>query len=267
MGLTKTEDVTGSVSKTFSDDVLKIEICGPEQQHLSVIDVPGIFRKTTQGVTTKADIKLVRNMVSAYMKNPRSAMLAVIPANTDIGTQEILDMAEQWDPKGQRTLGVLTKPDLVYKGAEQDIVNIIEGRSHALHLGWCIVRNPGQQELKDLVNDRHATEKEFFATRDPWRKISKDCVGIQALQKRLVDVLAELIRREFPHVSNQLFRLIIKDLLFCRLGQVFLLRKTVPAKGVSYSLSSRTSISFSCCACQEAYSCQERTALSRDGFI
>ena len=54
--------------KTFADDVLRIEICGPEQQHLSVIDVPGIFRKTTTGVTTKADIAMIRNMVSSYMQ-------------------------------------------------------------------------------------------------------------------------------------------------------------------------------------------------------
>lgn len=48
--------------KTFADDVLKIEICGPDQEHLSVIDVPGIFKKSTPGVTTKADMAMVRDM-------------------------------------------------------------------------------------------------------------------------------------------------------------------------------------------------------------
>lgn len=48
--------------KTFADDVLKIEICGPGQEHLSVIDVPGIFKKSTPGVTTKADMAMVRKM-------------------------------------------------------------------------------------------------------------------------------------------------------------------------------------------------------------
>jgi len=62
----------------------------------------------------------------------------------DIGTQEILEMAEEADTKGQRTLGVLTKPDLVDKGAENTIVDIIEGKSHPLNLGWCVVRKPGQ---------------------------------------------------------------------------------------------------------------------------
>jgi len=50
-------------SKTFSGDVLCLEVCGPEPKHLSVIDVPGIFKKTTSGVTSKADIQMVDTMV------------------------------------------------------------------------------------------------------------------------------------------------------------------------------------------------------------
>lgn len=202
MGLGESESAYGDVKKTFADDVLKIEICGPDQQHLSVIDVPGIFRKKTSGVTTQADMDMVKSMVLSYMQNPRSAMLAVIPANVDIGTQEILDMAEKCDPNGERTLGVLTKPDLVDDGGQQAIMDIVEGKSHSLNLGWCIVRNSGQQQLKDSTDERHAREKLFFSTETPWKKLAQDKVGVVALQTRLVDVLTELIRREFPNVRS-----------------------------------------------------------------
>ena len=194
----------GDNTKTFSDDVLKIEICGPDQEHLSVIDVPGIFRKTTSGVTTKADMAMVRNMVTSYMQNPRSAMLTVIPANVDIGTQEILDMAEACDPEGQRTLGVLTKPDLVDEGAEHNVVDIVEGRAHPLKLGWCIVRNSGQQHLEEGSQSRHSREKTFFSIQAPWNRLPKDRVGVAALQCRLVEILTELIRREFPAVRSDI---------------------------------------------------------------
>ena len=126
MGL-KESGAINSDANTFSDDVLKIEISGPKQQHLSVIDVPGIFRNTMEGMTTDSDIEVVRNMVNHYMKNPRSVILAVIPANVDIATQEILKMAQKCDAKGERTLGVLTKPDLVDKGAENRVVDLVEG--------------------------------------------------------------------------------------------------------------------------------------------
>jgi hypothetical protein len=83
---------------TFSENVLRLEICGPDEDHLSVIDVPGIFRNTTQGVTTKEDKEMVRKMVLDYMANSRSIMLTVVPANVDIATQEIIDMAREIDP-------------------------------------------------------------------------------------------------------------------------------------------------------------------------
>jgi hypothetical protein len=190
-------------SKTFSDDVLCLEVCGPKQEHLSVIDVPGIFKRTTQGLTSKADMQMVKSMVQGYMKNPRSVILAVIPANVDIATQEILEMAEEVDPHGERTLGVLTKPDLVDKGTEMAVVDLIEGRRHQLALGWHLLRNPGQQELSDLTTDRHALESSFFASTLPYNNLDKDKVGILALKIRLQDVLATHTRREFPKVSEK----------------------------------------------------------------
>jgi hypothetical protein len=186
---------------TFSEDVLSLEVCGPEQEHLSVIDVPGIFKKTTQGVTTKADMQMVKAMVHGYMKNSRSVMLAVIPCNVDIATQEILEMAEEVDPNGQRTLGVLTKPDLVDRGAEQAVMDMIEGKRHQLSLGWCLVRNPGQQESSDPATDRHLLERDFFMQTPPYNSLEKDRVGVQALQARLREILAAHIRREFPKAS------------------------------------------------------------------
>lgn len=50
-------------------------------------------------------------------------MLVVVPANVDAATQEILEMARDVDPDGDRTVGVLTKPDLVDKGAERNVVS------------------------------------------------------------------------------------------------------------------------------------------------
>lgn len=71
-------------------------------------------------------------------------MLAVIPLNINIATQEILSMAKEVDVDKYRTLGVLTKPDLIDKGAEPAVVKLIEGKRYKLNLGWCLVRNPGQ---------------------------------------------------------------------------------------------------------------------------
>ena len=199
MGLS-TNKTDKTSNPTFSSDVLRLEIHGPEEAHLSVIDVPGIFKNTTPGLTTKQDIAMVREIVLSYMKNPRSVMIAVVPANVDIATQEILEMAREVDPEGQRTIGVFTKPDLVDKGAEAHIIDLLQGRRANGKLGWSMVRNLGQQELKDPKTNRQSLEENFFRFKEPWNKIDKDRVGVSALFKRLQKTLTAHIRREFPKV-------------------------------------------------------------------
>ncbi|KAL8832397.1 MAG: hypothetical protein Q9170_004898 [Blastenia crenularia] len=189
--------------KSFSDDVLKIEVAGPSQQHLSVVDVPGIFRKVTEGVTTQEDIANVRAMVKRYMDNSRSVILAVVTANVDIANQEILDMAEVYDSDGQRTLGVLTKPDLVDEGAEGNVLDLMNGKAHKLKLGWSMVKNPGQADLaRGESFDRQASEIAFFRNTMPWSTLDRDRVGVPALRLRLVELLTEIVRKEFNHVRT-----------------------------------------------------------------
>jgi hypothetical protein len=206
MGLSNQQDRSNGSKPTFSNDVLRLEITGPDEEHLSVIDVPGIFKSTTANLTTKADILLVRNMVQGYMENPRSVMLTVIPANVDVATQEILEMARDVDPDENRTLGVLTKPDLVDKGAEPRVIDLITGQARPMKLGWHLVRNPGQSELSDPSTNRQVLELEFFRTKAPWSTLEKDKVGVEALRVRLQDVLSTHIRREFPKVRSEIVK-------------------------------------------------------------
>ena len=191
---------SSGIQSQFSKDVLRLEISGPDQEHLSVIDVPGLFQRHKEGVTTKADIELVKRMVYGYMRNPRSVMLTVIPANVDIATQGILEKAEEFDSEGNRTLGVLTKPDLVDRGAEHNVVNLILDRDHPLRLGWHLLRNAGQAELVNPIESRQQAERDFFNSVAPWNELARHKVGITSFRSRLQEVLSDHIRREFPKV-------------------------------------------------------------------
>ena len=53
---------------------------------------------------------------------------------SDVATQEILELANDADPHGDRTLGVLTKPDLVDKGAEPRVIDLVDGRTRPMKL-------------------------------------------------------------------------------------------------------------------------------------
>lgn len=196
MGVSRSKD---DGLPTFSNHVLRVEICGPQEDHISVIDVPGIFRNVIPGKSTREDKSLVRDMVQAYMRNPRSIILTVVPANVDIATQEIIEMAHEFDPDGERTLGVLTKPDLVDKGAEEKVIDLIRGKDMQVRLGWVIVRNLGQSELLGGIH-RDAAEEEH-RKKHPWSIIGRDSFGIDALKIRIRVTVTANARQAFSSVS------------------------------------------------------------------
>jgi replication fork clamp-binding protein CrfC len=66
-----------------------------------------------------ADIEQqIREMCLQYIANPNSIVLAVTPANTDIANSDALKLAREVDPEGLRTIGVLTKIDLMDPGTD-----------------------------------------------------------------------------------------------------------------------------------------------------
>lgn len=202
MGIRMTADDTDPSLCTFSNHTLKIEICGPEQEHFTIIDVPGIFRVSSPPFTTDADVDLVRNMVEFYIQNSRTIILAVLPSNVDITTQEILKMAEKADPGGVRTMGVLTKPDLVTEVASRKAIkDLVLGKGKQLRLGYCVVKNRSADDAQSTGAQRLAQEQAFFG-RSEWREIaSSGRCGIESLKTRLRDLLMNITKQEFPHVK------------------------------------------------------------------
>jgi hypothetical protein len=202
MGIRMTADETDPSLCTFSNDTLKIEICGPEQEHFTVIDVPGIFRVPSPPFTTDDDVDLVRNIVESYIENSRTIILAVLPSNVDVTTQEILKMAEKADPGGVRTMGVLTKPDLVTEVVSQKAIkDLVLGKGKPLRLGYCVVKNRSADDALSTVSERLTQEKAFFG-KPAWCEIvgSGRC-GIGSLKIRLSDLLMNITKKEFPHVK------------------------------------------------------------------
>ena len=202
-------------TQAFSKDILNLTISGPDEGHFSIIDVPGLFKRHEEGHTTKDDIKTVDEMVKGYMANARSIILMVVPCNGDIANQEIVELAETYDLNGIRTLGILTKPDLMDEGTESEIMDIMLGRKHVLKLGWHILRNPGQAQLDmtSWIDTRADEEERFFTDTAPWNDLPATRVGVEALQSRLQIILAKHIRREFPKVSSNEKSVVVRMML------------------------------------------------------
>lgn len=142
----------------------------------------------------------MRNLVRSYVRDKRTIILAVLPANVDISTQEILALAEEYDRLGERTLGILTKPDLVTEpSAQTSVCNLVLGKRMPLSLGYYLVRNRGAD---DAATGEDTLDKFFH--QQPWSSLPPDRIGVSALRKRLEALLAEITRREFPNLRNEI---------------------------------------------------------------
>ena len=186
----------------FSRDIVKIEMHGPDEDYLTVIDVPGIFRTTTEG-TTKEDMGTVRDLVTNYIKDDRTIILAVLPSNVDIATQEILELAEEHDQNGERTLGILTKPDLVLDyDAKVAVCDLVLGRKRPLALGYYVVRNRGPNN-GSMEMSQVQKELDNMLCQEPWSNIPPERVGISSLKEQLGPLLRDIAKREFPKLLRE----------------------------------------------------------------
>jgi replication fork clamp-binding protein CrfC len=76
-------------------------------------------------------------------------ILAVVPANQDMATSDSLQIARQLDPEGKRTLGVITKIDIMDKGT--DARQMLSNEEIPLALGYVGVKGRSQQDINDKV--------------------------------------------------------------------------------------------------------------------
>ena len=121
-------------------DVVSVEIRGPHCQNLTLIDLPGIVRTSgkSESVTLSEDIQ---GLMNEYLSNPRCVILAVLPSNVDFHNSQILSQARKVDPKTERTIPVLTKPDLIDDGAQAAVKDLRLGKkTDVFEMGFHMVK-------------------------------------------------------------------------------------------------------------------------------
>eukprot|EP00469_Lotharella_globosa_P002761 CAMPEP_0167805126 /NCGR_PEP_ID=MMETSP0111_2-20121227/20983_1 /TAXON_ID=91324 /ORGANISM="Lotharella globosa, Strain CCCM811" /LENGTH=716 /DNA_ID=CAMNT_0007702201 /DNA_START=124 /DNA_END=2271 /DNA_ORIENTATION=- len=190
-------------SKDFSDDVIQVHLTSPDVPDLTIIDLPGIIRSST-GALTKEDMEQVDAMIKKYIVQSRTIILATIPANVDIATVDVLQRAQDIDQDGRRTIGVITKPDLVDKGAEKEALAVLTGQRKKLLHGYYMVKNRSQQQLNENVSLAEARDMEMNFFEQSFYKDHLPRLGINALSKALTQVLVQTIRDSLPAMMQEI---------------------------------------------------------------
>lgn len=196
-----------TMGKAFSEDILRVEVNGADRPHLTIVDLPGLIHSENKHQSA-SDIQLINNVVQGYMKEPRSIILAVVSAKNDYANQIVLKLARDADPRGTRTLGVITKPDTLIpgSGSEQTFLSLARNQDVEFRLGWHVLRNR-DTEVESWTFDQRDTAELQFLSSGAWAGLSSKDLGIKSLRSRLSDVLVQQIASELPNLIEEIAEL------------------------------------------------------------
>ena len=195
--------ISDSDSLDFSDDVLKVEISGPGQPELTLVDLPGL--PNTRSQDQHKEVKeMIHKLSESYMQNSRSIILAVFNAMDDYDCQDALSIATSFDPNYERTMLIVTHLDLLEDGlAEQNCLDFIKNESVKLKFGWHLLRNRPFETSNDSDNERDAKEKDFFK-QEPWSSLRPENVGIETLRHRLSKIVLNHVSHQLPGLIQEI---------------------------------------------------------------
>lgn len=206
------QDVVAGPRGAISGQLISLEVQSPDVPDLTLIDLPGIARVAV-GNQPKDIGDQIKNLLKKIIGCKETINLVVVPCNVDIATTEALKMAQEVDPTGERTIGILTKPDLVDKGTEEAIVKILQNRVIPLKKGYMIVRCRGQQDIHNKLTLAAAIqqEKHFFENHTHFRSFMEGGKAtIPCLAEKLTDELVKHIIKTLPALESQIHNALSK---------------------------------------------------------
>ncbi|XP_062290012.1 dynamin-1a isoform X2 [Scomber scombrus] len=197
----ETDRATGA-NKGISPVPINLRVYSPHVLNLTLVDLPGMTKVPVGD--QPADIESqIREMLMQFVTKDNCLMLAVSPANSDLANSDALKIAKEVDPQGLRTIGVITKLDLMDEGT--DAKEILENKHLPLRRGYIGVVNRSQKDIdgrKD-INAAMAAERKFFLSHPAYRHLA-DRMGTPYLQKTLNQQLTNHIRDTLPALRSKL---------------------------------------------------------------
>nr|POF02501.1 interferon-induced gtp-binding protein mx [Quercus suber] len=214
--------------RSFWNDTLCAEVTGPNQPHLTLVDLPGLIH--FQGGTAQTqDRERIEAMVRQHFTHKRTIVLAVVSAMYDLELQRIMTLIEQAGAAKGRTLGVITKPDRVVPDSDEEKKRIQMASNGPLKLGrgWHVLMNLPHEDEDRSAEHRDELERAFFA-RGAWSQLPPEDVGISSLRYKLSRGLLDCIIQDLPRLMVEMQR----ELELCtrRLAGLGSTRKTTDEK-------------------------------------
>ncbi|KAL3067207.1 hypothetical protein OYC64_017025 [Pagothenia borchgrevinki] len=197
----ETERITGS-NKGISTVPINLRVYSPNVLNLTLIDLPGMTKVAVGDQPVDIEHQIME-MLMQFITKDSCLILAVTPANTDLANSDALKISKEVDPQGLRTIGVITKLDLMDEGT--DARDILENKLLPLRRGYIGVVNRSQKDIdgKKDIRAALAAERKFFLSHPGYRHIAER-MGTPHLQKTLNQQLTNHIRDTLPGLRSKL---------------------------------------------------------------
>ena len=202
-----TKDVANG-DRSISDIPINLRIYSHRVLDITLVDLPGIT-KVPVGDQPRNIEDLVREMILKYIRNPSSIILAITAANSDLANSDALKLAREVDPDGVRTLGVLTKIDLMDRGT--DALDMLNNKIYPLRLGYVGVVCRSQEDInrKVQLKSHLGFERTFFHNHSVYAPIAKR-LGTEFLAKRLNILLLSHLKEQLPMLKKRIAELVLQ---------------------------------------------------------
>ena len=193
-----TDEVCKS-NKNIKDKPIVLNVYSQTCPDLTLVDLPGITRVPVGDQPDNIE-EITKNMAIRYIDDPLTIILCVIAANNDIATSDGLKLAKQIDVSGSRTLGVLTKLDIMDAGT--DARKALMNEEIELKLGYVGVKNRSKQDLINKLSmaETSKKEKEFFKSHPVYKNLPSGHLGTDVLINKLTKIYFRIIRENLPRI-------------------------------------------------------------------
>lgn len=199
--------------QAVSDEPIHLQIHSPHVPDLTLIDLPGYIQLSSLDQPEQLKQKIA-GLCDKYIKEP-NIILAVCAADVDLANSPALRASRRVDPLGTRTIGVVTKMDLV----KPDLgAQILRGDRYPLHLGYIgvvckappllgVIQTFRGKENPNLTKAVMKREEEFFGEHEKYFRSGKQddkklLVGTDTLRRRLMDVLESSMAGSLHGITN-----------------------------------------------------------------
>ncbi|KAK1418266.1 hypothetical protein QVD17_27409 [Tagetes erecta] len=189
-------------NKGVSDKQIRLKIFSPNVLDITLVDLPGITKVPVGDQPSDIEAR-IRTMIMSYIKLPSCLILAVTPANSDLANSDALQIAGNADPDGYRTIGVITKLDIMDRGT--DARKFLLGKVIPLRLGFVGVVNRSQEDImrNRTIKDALVAEEKFFRGRPVYNDLINHC-GVPQLAKKLNQILVQHIKKVLPGLKSRI---------------------------------------------------------------